>query len=128
MGFWVFMTVMVMLFPAIMIIFGKIFMSSPPKDINFAYGYRTSMSMKNKDTWIFAHKFFGKIWLIVGIVLIPFNLVPMLLCLRKAENVIGNVGYVLCVIDLLAIIIPIIFTEFALKKNFDKDGNKKQNG
>ena len=31
------------------------------EDVNFVFGYRTSMSMKNKDTWEFAHKYCGKV-------------------------------------------------------------------
>ena len=31
--------------------FWKIFMKKAPKEINSVFGYRTSMSMKNKDTW-----------------------------------------------------------------------------
>ena len=55
MGFWIFMLIMDLLTPAIMIGFGRGFMKHPPKTINMVYGYRTSMSMKNKETWDFAH-------------------------------------------------------------------------
>lgn len=34
----------------------------PPKKINSFYGYRTAMSMKNRETWEFAHKHCGKLW------------------------------------------------------------------
>ena len=36
-------------------------MKKAPKEINSVFGYRTSMSMKNKDTWEFAHKYCGKV-------------------------------------------------------------------
>lgn len=122
------MLVMTMLFPAIMLIFGKVFLKSAPKEINYAYGYRTSMSMKSKETWSFAHKFIGKLWLMIGIALLPINLIPLILCIGKGESVIGNIGMILCFIDLIALVVPIIPTEIALRKSFDKDGNKKANG
>ena len=125
MGFLIFMTLTVMIFPVILIIFGKIFYKSAPSEINYIYGYRTSMSMKNKDTWNFAHKFLGKLWFILGLVMLPVNLVPLALCWGQTEEVIGIVGTVLCFINLLAIVIPIIPTEVALKKNFNNDGSKK---
>ena len=51
MGFWIFMCVTVLLIPFLMISFGGLFSRSAPKEINSAFGYRTSMSMKNADTW-----------------------------------------------------------------------------
>lgn len=46
MGFWIFMCVTVLLIPFLMISFGGLFSRSAPKEINSAFGYRTSMSMK----------------------------------------------------------------------------------
>ena len=125
MGFWIFMALTVMLFPAIMIVFGRLFSRSAPKEINYAFGYRTSRSMKNMDTWKFAHEFLGKLWFILGFIMIPVNLIPLLLVIGNSENVIGTVGSVLCFVDLGAIIISIFPTESALKKNFDKDKKEK---
>ena len=51
MGFWIFMFMTTLLIPVMMIVFGLIFLKNPPKEINWAYGYRTSMSMKNQETW-----------------------------------------------------------------------------
>lgn len=62
MGFWIFMMFIELLIPVTMIGFGKMFLKHSPKEINMAFGYRTSMSMKNRDTWEFAHKYCGKIW------------------------------------------------------------------
>ena len=59
MGFWIFMLIMDLLLPFTMIGFGRYFMKKAPKEINSVFGYRTSMSMKNKDTWKFAHKYCG---------------------------------------------------------------------
>lgn len=51
MGFWVFMTICNFMIPVFMIVIGKIFMKNPPRTINEIYGYRTSRSRKNQDTW-----------------------------------------------------------------------------
>ena len=55
------MLIMDLLLPFTMIGFGRYFMKKAPKEINSVFGYRTSMSMKNKDTWEFAHKYCGKV-------------------------------------------------------------------
>ena len=63
MGFWIFMLIMDLLIPFTMIGFGKMFLKKAPDQINYVFGYRTSMSMKNQDTWVFAHHYCGKIWI-----------------------------------------------------------------
>ena len=66
MGYWFFMLAMNLLFPAIMIISGGYFMKKAPKEINYIFGYRTNMSMKNKDTWEFATNIWGNCGFALG--------------------------------------------------------------
>ena len=124
MGFWFFMLIMCLLFPAIMILFGKIFLKTAPNDINYIFGYRTNMSMKNRDTWEFAHKFCGKIWYYAGLAMLPISVIPLLFVIGKGEDIIGTVGGIICMIGVAVIIASIFPTEIALRKNFDKDGNR----
>ena len=125
MGFWIFMLAMGLLFPVVMILFGTMFMKSAPKKINYIFGYRTDMSVKNRVTWEFAHKFFGKLWFRLGFVLIPVTVIPLLYVIGKTENIVGTVGLIVSFINTVVLIVPIFFTEKALNKAFDKDGNRK---
>lgn len=125
MGFWIYMLCMGLLFPAIMLVMGRYFMKTAPKEINYIFGYRTNMSMKNRDTWEFAHKYIGKLWFRFGWILVPITIIPMLFVLGKSEDTIGTVGAIVVAIDLIILISAIFPTEMALKKNFDKDGNRK---
>lgn len=125
MGLWIFMLIIVLFIPAIMILFGALFKKSVPVEINYVFCYRTNMSMKNKDTWEFAHKFLGKLWFRLGWLLLPVTIVPMLFVMGKSEDTIGTVGTIVSFVDLALLMAPIIPTERALRKNFDKDGNRK---
>ena len=125
MGFWFFMLAMGLLFPAIMILFGAVFTKTSPKRINYIFGYRTDMSMKNRVTWEFAHKYFGKLWFRLGLLLIPITVIPMLFVIGYAENVVAAVGLIVSFVNTVTLIVPIFFTEKALNKSFDKDGNRK---
>ena len=125
MGFWIFMVIMDLMIPVIMIVFGKVFFKNPPKEINMIYGYRTGRSMKNKDTWDFAHRYFGRIWLWGGIVLLPLSLVVMLFALGRNQDTVGNVGGALCFVQMIPMIGAILPTEIALKKEFDAEGRKR---
>ena len=125
MGFWIFMLATGLLFPAIMILFGAVFMKTAPKKINYIFGYRTDMSMKNRETWEFAHKYMGKLWFRFGFLLIPITVIPMLFVIGKTENVVSIVGLAVSFLNTIVLIIPVFFTEKALNKTFDKDGKRK---
>ena len=125
MGFWFFMLAMGLLFPAIMMLFGAVFTKTAPKKINYIFGYRTIMSMKNRDTWEFAHKYFGKLWFRLGLLLIPITVIPMLFVIGNTQNVVAAVGLIVSLVNTVTLIVPIFFTEKALNKAFDKDGNRK---
>lgn len=60
--------------PIILLFFGARFKKQAPKQINPIYGYRP-MSMKNEDTWIFAHKVLGEEWIKWGKVTLLFTLI-----------------------------------------------------
>ena len=118
MGFWIFMLLMDLILPLTMVVFGKMFMTKYPKDINAVFGYRTAMSMKNKDTWEFAHKYCGKLWLKCGLALLPLSIVPLIFVFNKGTDLIGTVGGIVCAVQLIPLIGSIFQTEAALKKHF----------
>lgn len=122
MRFWIFMLLIDLLTPLIMVGFGKLFMTKSPKNINAVFGYRTTMSMKNKDTWEFAHKCCGKLWFICGFILLPISVIPLIFVFNKGTDIIGTVGGIICAIQLVPLIGSIFLTEVALKKTFDKNG------
>lgn len=126
MGFWIFMLIMNMLMPVLMLGFGWVFLHKPPKTINWGYGYRTTMSMKNQDTWDFAHQYAGKLWFKWGKWLLIISVVTMLLVIGRSEEVIGTVGGALCLVELVPLVYVIVPTERALKQTFDSKGNRRK--
>lgn len=126
MGFWIFMLIMELLIPLTMIGLGKYFLEKAPKEINSTFGYRTNMSMKNKDTWSFAHKCCGRIWCVCGSVMLPISIVVMLAVIGKSEDVVGIVGGVLCGIQMIPVIGSLFPVEKALRKAFDENGNRRK--
>lgn len=125
MGFWIFMAVMELLIPVLMLAFGNILMKHPPKTINAVYGYRTPMSMKNEETWIFAQKYCGSIWRKLGAGMLGLTVLSMLPLLGKEEDTIGNWGCVIEIVQVAILIGSIVPVERALRKNFDKMGNRR---
>lgn len=125
MGFWIYMLIMDLLVPVTMIGFGRYFKTKAPKEINAVFGYRTSMSMKNRDTWEFAHKYCGKIWYICGWILLIVTIVAMIPFFGQGADVTGIVGAVILGIQMIPLVGSILPTELALRKKFDKDGNRR---
>jgi len=125
MGFWIFMLVVNLILPVTMILLGRYYSRKAPKNINWVYGYRTTMSTKNKDTWEFAHKLLGKMWYRCGIVLLPLSVLVLLFVLGKRENVVAITGEIVCGVQVVIMVLVIHPIERALRKNFDKDGNRQ---
>lgn len=126
MGFWIFMLVMDLLTPLLMLGFGIASVKHTPKQVNSVYGYRTAMSMKNRDTWQFAHQYFGKLWTRIGLVLLPVSVVPLLFVIGESENTVGMVGGILCAVQVFILIGSVFPVEKALKRTFDADGKRKE--
>ena len=124
MGFWMFMTMSAFLVPVIMIIFGIVLVKNPPKSINGVYGYRTSMSRKSQETWDFAQNYCGKLWKRIGIIMLPMSIFFMVPVMGKSENTIGIWGGVVEILQCIVLVSAIIPVEIALRKQFDKDGNR----
>lgn len=126
MAFWVFMLIMGLLIPLTMVGFGKLFLTRAPKNINMVFGYRTVMSMKNRDTWEFAHKMIGKLWLRCGLAMLPLSVIPFLFVIGKDASAVGRVGIIVIAIQMLPMLGTLFPVEAALKKNFDKNGVRRQ--
>lgn len=96
----------------------------PPRDINATFGYRTTMSMKNQETWQLAHRVCGRYWFICGLILLPLSVLPMLFVINRGTETIGMTGVIIVFVQIVPMLCVIIPTEHALRKNFDKNGNR----
>lgn len=126
MTFWFCMLLVNLMFPTIMLIEGWLFINKPPKRTNYIYGYRTSMSVKNEDTWFVAHATAGAFWVKWGKISLLPALLPHLLVIGQPTDVIGSVSAVVICLLIIPMLAVVPFTEKALKKIFDKNGNRKE--
>ncbi len=106
-----------------MIGFGLLLVKKPPQGINSFFGYRTSMSGKNNETWDFAQKYAGKVWLLSGV--LNLLLFATLIFLLNGTPNFKNVCTIIIYAQLFVLLLVILPTELALRKNFDKDGNRR---
>lgn len=114
-----------LLIPIVMVIFGSVFVKHPPGSINMAYGYRTKRSMKNQETWDFAHEYCGRIWKNAGIISLIITLLISFAVFFMDDDGAGYISLILVHLQLVILIGSIYPVEKALKKNFDDNGNRK---
>lgn len=122
---WWFIFACDLLIPVMMLGFGKIMRKHAPKDINYIFGYRTTRSMKNDDTWKFAHEYCGRLWCKIGIIILIPTVIVHIPFYNSNENTIGMVATIVMTIQVIVLIASIFPTEIALKKNFNDDGTRK---
>ena len=122
--FWIYMLFIDSLIPLTMIGFGAYFRKNPPKDINASFGYRTKRSMKSQDAWQYAHEHCGKIWYLIGLIMLLLSFASMIVLycfLNRDTTTVGAYGSIICGVQLLTLIVSVFPTEFALKKRFDQN-------
>ena len=122
---WWFMFFCNLLVPIIQIVAGKMMWKSSPGKINKVYGYRTKRSMKNIDTWEFAHEHCGRVWWRVGWVTLIVSVLAQLPFMHSSEDVSGVVAGVISTLQVCVLVLSIFPTERALKKTFYDDGTRR---
>lgn len=122
--FWWFMFVCDLIIPILMIIAGKMMWKHPPQKINGIIGYRTARSMKNIDTWKFAHEYCGRLWWKIGWIMLFPSILMHFPFYHASDNKIGIVGGILCTIQCIVLAVSVFPTETALKKTFTDEGKE----
>lgn len=120
------MFLMELMIPVLMTGFGRHFQKHAPRQINAVYGYRTKMSMKNMDTWQYAHQYFGRLWFRYGCFMLPLSVFVMLPMIGKDEDVTGIFGTVIITVQMAGLLLPVVRTEHELHRMFDSQGRRKE--
>lgn len=114
-----------LLVPITMLVAGRMMWKHCPQNINGVLGYRTTRSMKNMDTWKFAHDYCGRLWEKIGLFLMVPSVLIHIPFYNSDINTIGIVSLILTTIQILVLIASIFPTELALKKTFNSDGTRR---
>lgn len=107
-----------------MVIAGYFMYKHSPKDINGIIGYRTKLSMKNQETWDFAQKFCGQLWLKIGGIMLLLSIILQIPFKESNKNTICWLTVILETAQVIILIVSIVIAEKTLKNTFDKDGNR----
>ena len=111
--------------PLFLIMCGLLFRIGLPRKVNWFAGYRTPMACKNQDTWAFAHRFVGGIWIVFGLAWVGLAAVAVILVDRDTFTP-EHIALWTVLVILGSILISMIPTEIALRKKFDKNGELRR--
>ena len=125
MAFWFYMLAAELVLPLAMALLGRRFLTHPPGDMEGTWGYRTARSVKNRETWDFAHRYIGRLWVRLGLVLLPLSLLPLLFVIGKDTDTVGIAGAAVCLAQLIPLLGSILSAERALKRTFDGTGRRR---
>ena len=108
-----------------MVVAGICFRNGLPKKVNWWAGYRTPMACKIQETWVFAHKLLAKIWIPLGLIFMLLSIGASILTERGtlAPEILPWIAAAQFVAFILVTFIP---TEIALRKAFDKNGERRR--
>ena len=118
-------TIMTLLIPLLMLVTGLIFSRWTPKSINYLFGYRTRRSMINQETWAFANRTMGRIWITWGLILLIPSILVLYILKNRADSKQESWIVVLTLVQLAALILSIFPVERALKAKFDHKGRPR---
>ena len=109
--------------PAVMVLAAALFWGGGPAHINGLSGYRTRLSMRNIDTWRFAHRYLARWWLPLGAAMLAGSAAVLDWAGRAcSEGEQGTVILLLVSAQTVVLVLPLWPSERALAKNFDRFG------
>ena len=102
----------------LMILISYIFAKYPPKKINDLYGYRTKRSMRNQDCWDFANRHSIRLMWKISLVTCVVQAIGLIFLNERVALLTATI------VLIASLIYSVYLTEKALKKTFDKEGNR----
>lgn len=96
------------------------------RKINHVIGYRTSLSMKNEDTWAFANDELGKIWIKIGWFIVPFTILFNVVFAFVKLNCYEMVCVLFVIGEIVVLFITRAIVESKMRRTFNRDGSRKE--
>lgn len=115
-----------LIIPAVMLFGGYMMRKCPPKNISRWVGFRTVLSMKNADTWAFAHACCGRVWWKNGWISLVLSMLVQLPFAKAGEETLETLALVMVLAQSFVLLGTVVYVQRELKRTFDERGRRRQ--
>lgn len=115
-----------LIIPAAMILGGYMMRKCPPRSISRWVGFRTALSMKNADTWAFAHACCGRVWWKIGWISLALSVFVQLPFAKAGEETLETLALVMVLAQSFVLLGTVVYVQRELKRAFDESGRRRQ--
>ena len=115
-----------LIIPAVMLFGGYMMKTCPPRSISRWVGFRTALSMKNTDTWAFAHACCGRVWWKAGWISLVLSMLVQLPFAKAGEETLETLALVMVLAQSFMLLGTVVYVQRELKLMFDERGRRRQ--
>lgn len=115
-----------LIIPAVMLFGGYMMKTCPPRSISRWVGFRTALSMKNADTWAFAHACCGRVWWKIGWISLALSVLGQLPFAKAGEETLETLALVMVLAQSFVLLGTVVYVQRELKRAFDESGRRRQ--
>lgn len=115
-----------LIIPAVMLFGGYMMKTCPPRSISRWVGFRTALSMKNADTWAFAHACCGRVWWKIGWISLALSVFGQLPFAKAGEETLETLALVMVLGQSFVLLGTVVYVQRELKRAFDESGQRRQ--
>lgn len=115
-----------LIIPAVMLFGGYMMKTCPPRSISRWVGFRTALSMKNADTWAFAHACCGRVWWKIGWISLALSVLGQLPFAKNGEETLETLALVMVLAQSFVLLGTVVYVQRELKQAFDESGRRRQ--
>lgn len=115
-----------LIIPAVMLFGGYMMRKCPPRSISRWVGFRTALSMKNADTWAFAHACCGQVWWKIGWISLALSVLGQLPFAKAGEETLETLALVMVLAQSFVLLGTVVYVQRELKRAFDESGRRRQ--
>ena len=88
--------------------------------------FRTALSMKNADTWAFAHACCGRVWWKAGWISLALSMLVQLPFAKAGEETLETLALVMVLVQSFVLLGTVVYVQRELKQTFDESGRRRQ--
>lgn len=115
-----------LIIPAVMLFGGYMMKTCPPRNISRWVGFRMALSMKNADTWAFAHACCGRVWWKAGWISLALSVLGQLPFAKAGEETLETLALVMVLAQSFMLLGTVVYVQRELKLMFDERGRRRQ--